>query len=49
MKLIPISDYTQSIEPVGYWEPENRYASADDEENEFMDYREDEDLDWMNK
>jgi hypothetical protein len=34
-------DYAKSIEPLNYWEPENRYASADDEEeSEFMDYHE---------
>ena len=38
---IRLGDFTKSIEPVNYWEPENRYASAEDEEQaEFMDYHE---------
>jgi hypothetical protein len=39
---IRLGDFTKSIEPVCFWEPEDRYASAEDEEvEEFMDYRED--------
>jgi hypothetical protein len=39
---IRLGDFTKSIEPVNFFEPEDRYASAEDEEEyEFMDYRED--------
>jgi hypothetical protein len=38
---ILLSDFTQSIEPPCFFEPGNRYASAEDEEeSEFMDYHE---------
>lgn len=49
LNTIPISDYRQSIEPVDFFEPGDRYAGAPDEPDEFMDYHEDEEREWTDK